>query len=88
MSEPYEVEKLLWDLRHVPGTVDAAHRDLPGLLASYGVGEQAARAVTEQDFPGLLAMGVSPMLLYFGAMELGVSRDQYYLALRDAQVDA
>jgi len=82
MTEPYEIEKLLWDLRHVPGTVEEARRDLEALMASYGVDAEASRAVADRDFPGLLALGVSPMLLYFGAMELGVSRDDYYASLR------
>jgi len=82
MPERYELERLLWDLRHVPATVDAVRTDPRATMDAYGLSGEEAEALTRQDFPALLALGVSPMLLYFGALEMGVSRDDYYAIVR------
>jgi len=82
MPECYELEQLLWDLRHVPATLDAMRTDPKKTMKSYGLSSVEADALERQDFSTLLALGVSPMLLYFGALEMGVSRDDYYSIVR------
>lgn len=81
-KEPFELEKLLWDLRHDPSVVDAFGRDADRVLRDYEISEDQARALLAKDFATLLALGTAPMLLYFGALELGVAREEYYAALR------
>lgn len=81
MPEPFEIQRLLWDLRHDPALAAAARHDLGAVLARYGLSDAERRALVTHDFTALLAMGVSPLLLFFGAMELGVARGEYYQRL-------
>ncbi len=82
--EPYELELLLWDLRHDPSVVERARRDLDAVAAEYGVSGAHTRALHDGDYRALLAAGTSPLLLYFAALELGVSRDEYYRRVEQA----
>jgi hypothetical protein len=86
--EPYELELLLWDLRHDPSVVERARRDLDAVAAEYGVSSEHTRALHDRDYRALLAAGTSPLLLYFAALELGVSRDEYYRRVQEAPREA
>ena len=81
MAEPFELEQLLWDLRHSSEVVGAVQRDPLGTMRDYGLSDEEIDALSSRDFARLLSLGVAPMLLYFGALELGVSRDAYYTAV-------
>ena len=81
MTEPFELEQLLWDLRHDSRVVAAVRRDPVETMRAYGLSHDDIDALLALDFGRLLSLGVAPMLLYFGALEMGVSRDEYYAAL-------
>lgn len=78
MPERYELQHLLWDLRHDPATVSMLHHDPEGTMRAYELSPDEADALVRRDFAALLALGVNPLLLYFGALEMGVSRQDYY----------
>ena len=81
MRNRFELHRLLWDLRRDPGVVRAWEADRDAVLRSYQLEGDEADAVMRRDFAALLEVGVSPLLLYFGALEMGVSRDEYYAGL-------
>ncbi len=81
MPERYELQHLLWDLRHDPTVASLLRHDPEGTMRTYGLSAEEADAVVRRDFAALLAMEVSPLLLYFGALEMGVSREDYYAAV-------
>ena len=81
MTEPFELEQLLWDLRHDPRVVACIRQDPAGTMRGYGLSHDEIDALLARNFGRLLSFGVAPMLLYFGALEMGVSRDEYYAAL-------
>jgi len=82
MSEHFELQRLLWDLRHDPDVVERMTSNRTATMSEYGLDDSERTAMQHGDFSTLLALGVNPLLLYFGALELGVSRDDYYAALR------
>jgi hypothetical protein len=81
VTEPFDLERLLWDLRHDPRVVAAVQREPVETMGAYGLSHEEIDALLARDFGRLLSFGVAPMLLYFGALEMGVSRDEYYTAL-------
>jgi hypothetical protein len=81
MTEPFELEQLLWDLRHDARVVAALRRDPVETMRAYRLSHDEIDALLARDFGRLLSLGVAPMLLYFGALEMGVSREEYYAAL-------
>lgn len=82
MPEPYELQRLLWDLRHDDRLAEAARHDLASVLASYRLTPAERDALLHQDFQTLLDLGVSPLLAFFGAQRMGVDRDHYYAAIK------
>lgn len=84
MPERFELHRLLWDLRHDPELAAVAQDDLATVLDRYELAEPERRAVAAGDVGALLALGASPLLVYFGALELGMGRDDYYAAVRAA----
>jgi hypothetical protein len=81
VANRFELHRLLWDLRRDPAVAMAWEEAPAGVLRRYDLDAEEVDAVVRRDFPALLDLGVSPMLLYFGALEMGVSRDAYYEAL-------
>lgn len=84
MPERFELQRLLWDLRHNPDLAAAAKADPEAVLERYELDESERLAVVDGDVAALLALGANPLLVYFGALELGMSRDDYYAAVRAA----
>jgi hypothetical protein len=82
LANGFELHRLLWDLRHDRAAAETARRDPAGFVAGYDLLEEESEALLHQDFPALLALGANPLLLYFGALEMGVARDDYYASLR------
>ena len=80
----YRVQKFLWELRRDPTLADRFRQDPEGTLQSYDVPEDERRALLERDFRKLFDAGVNPYILYFGALQMGVSRPEYYERLRAA----
>lgn len=83
MSECYQVEKVLWDLRHDSAMVSRLADDAVETLRSYGLTQEEQDAMIGQDFQRLIQLGVNPILLYFGALEMGVPRSEYYAKLNE-----
>lgn len=86
MAERFELQRLLWDLRHDETAVEQAVRDIGSVVTEYGLAADEADALHHGDFAALLAMGASPMLVYFAALDLGIEREHYYDQIRGAQV--
>lgn len=82
MTNGYEMHRLLWDLRHDPRSAELAREDPGSFVAGYGLSPEESTALLRRDFASLLALGANPLLLYFGALEMGVGRDDYYAGLR------
>lgn len=86
MAERFELQRLLWDLRHDATVVEQARRDMGSVTDEYCLAADEADALQREDFAALLAMGASPMLVYFAALDLGIERDHYYAQIRGVQV--
>lgn len=82
MAEPYELQLLLWDIRHDPELARRAAQDPAAVAARYDLEPAQREAFVARDFPRLLELGASPLLVYFAALDLGTSRDAYLAALR------
>lgn len=86
MTSGFELHRLLWDLRHDPASAEVAREDPDGFVARYELSAEESVALLKRDFAALLALGANPLLLYFGALEMGVARDDYYAGLRGASI--
>jgi hypothetical protein len=85
VPERYELQRMLWDLRHDDAVAALSQRDLGSVLGAYRLRPEEAQAVLDHDFATLLAMGVNPLLLFFGALRMGVTRNDYYARLRSGE---
>lgn len=83
-AELYPVESLLWHVRHDPGLADQLRADPGAVLDRFGVvgGDRVALAALDLRF--LYDRGANPYLLYFCALQLGISRQDYYQRLGEA----
>ena len=78
----YGLHRLLWDLRRDP-VLAARFREDPAAVADrYDISGAERDAMISRDFRYLFRHGVNPYLLYFCALQIGVSRDSYYAQLR------
>ncbi len=78
----YRLQKFLWELRRDPAVFDRFKTDPTGTLQSYGLSEDEARAILERDVKKIFDDGANPYILYFGAIQMGLSRPEYYERLR------
>lgn len=78
----YNVHKFLWELRRNPALADRFKQDPEGTLQAYGLADEERRALLERDFRKLYDAGANPYILYFGALQMGVSRPEFYERLR------
>lgn len=78
VPDRYEMQRFLWDVRHDTSIRARARQDPTAVLAEYQLEPEELAALATLDCSALLQMGANPMLVYFGAMELGVERDRYY----------
>jgi hypothetical protein len=78
----YFLHKLLWELRRDPALA-ARFRDEPeSVLDGYDLDPVEREAIAARDFRTLYDRGANPYLLYFCALQIGVSRADYYEQLR------
>jgi Aromatic-ring-opening dioxygenase LigAB, LigA subunit len=82
----YGVQKFLWELRRDPALAERFKQDPEPTLESYGVPENERRALLNKDFKSFYDAGINPYILYFGALQMGVSRPEYYQRLRGEPV--
>lgn len=78
----YGLHKLLWELRRDPALAERFRREPAAVLDRYELTAEERAAITDRDFRLLFDRGVNPYLLYFCALQIGVSRDSYYAQLR------
>ncbi len=81
----YGLHKLLWELRRDPALAEQFRADPAGVTSRYGLTGPEQDAMVNRDFRYLYGQGVNPYLLYFCALQIGVSRDAYYAQLRGEQ---
>jgi hypothetical protein len=79
----YALHKLLWELRRDPELARQFQEDPAGVLDQYELTEQEQAAIIGKDFRLLFDRGANPYLLYFCALQIGMTRDSYYAQLRD-----
>lgn len=78
----YRLHKFLWEVRRDSRLAERFRQDPRGTLDAYGVPEQEARALLQKDFKRFYQSGANPYILYFGALQMGVSRPEYYARVR------
>ena len=81
----YGLHKLLWELRRDPDLAERFRADPAAVTSRYGLTGPEREAIINRDFRFLFGQGVNPYLLYFCALQIGVSRDAYYAQLRGEQ---
>lgn len=78
----YFLHKLLWELRRDPALAARFHEDPDGVLDGYELDPVERAAIVARDFATLYERGANPYLLYFCALQIGVTRADYYEQLR------
>lgn len=78
----YGLHRLLWDLRRDPALAARFRHDPAAVADLYELSGEERTAVVNRDFRYLFHHGANPYLLYFCALQIGVSRDSYYAQLR------
>jgi hypothetical protein len=78
----YFLHKLLWELRRDPALAARFGEDPDGVLDGYELDPVERAAIVARDFRTLYDRGANPYLLYFCALQIGVSRADYYEQLR------
>ena len=81
----YGLHRLLWELRREPALAERFRRDPEAVADLYEITGPERTALINRDFRFLFGRGVNPYLLYFCALQIGVSRDHYYAQLRGEQ---
>lgn len=78
----YSLHKLLWELRRDPVLAERFRANPSEVLAGYDLAPADSTAMMARDFRTLYERGANPYLLYFCALQIGVSRQDYYAQLR------
>lgn len=78
----YNVQKLLWDVRHDPAVAQRFRGEPDALLDEYDIAGEQRTAMRLLDLKSLYDAGANPYLLYFCALQLGVPRQEYYERIR------
>lgn len=73
-----EVNRLAWDLEHVPGLLERARADLDSVLGGYDLDSAEIRAVRDRDSWWLLDRGMNPVALRNLMVVLGVAHGDMY----------
>jgi len=81
------IHDLLWSLRHDPALVDEFKAGPERILEQYAVDPLLHAAIATLDVRALYLAGVNPYLLFFGAIELGLTRDEYYRRISEGEAD-
>ena len=82
------MHKLLWELRRDPALAARFRDDPDGVLDGYDLDPVERAAIAARDFRTLYDRGANPYLLYFCALQIGVSRADYYEQLRAGRTPA
>lgn len=84
VDDVFELQRLLWDLRHDASTRTAFGRSPEEVVDRYAVATRARAALLGTDVAALIGLGANPLLVLAAARAIGVSRDRYYEQLRSA----
>jgi hypothetical protein len=79
------LHKLLWELRRDASLAARFRADPGAVLRAYDLEPRDRNAIAARDFRTLYDRGANPYLLYFCALQIGVSREDYYAQLRAGQ---
>ena len=82
VASVYGIHKLLWDIPREAGDQQRYLRDQDAVLDEYGIDGELRGYMKTLDFKSLYERGVNPYLLYFCAIQLEVSREDYYAQIR------
>lgn len=82
MSGLFELQRLLWDLRHDDATRDAFRSSPASVVDRYCIDAPARAAVLDGDVATLLDLGVNPLLVLAAARATGIPRERYYEQVR------
>ena len=82
MTGSFELQRLLWDLRHDSATGAAFSRSPASVVDRYPIDASARAAILAGDFAALLGCGAHPLLVLAGARAAGVTRERYYEQVR------
>lgn len=80
----YSLHRLLWELRRDPRLAERFRAEPDSVLDAYDLEARDREAIASLDFRALYERGANPYLLYFCALQIGVSRQDYYAQLRGA----
>ena len=78
LAELHGVHDLLSHLRRDHELVARFHQNPDDVIRQFDLAPDFADLVRTLDVRGLYDRGVNPYLLFFGALELGVERSDYY----------
>ena len=81
------IHDLFWSLRHDPALIDEFEAAPERVLEHYAVDQLLHVAIVNLDVRALYLAGVNPYLLFFGAIELGLTRDEYYRRISEGEAD-
>lgn len=82
MNGSFELQRLLWDLRH-DATTAAEFRDSPvSVVDRYRIDTPSRDAVLGGDVATLLDLGANPLLVLAAARATGIPRERYYERVR------
>lgn len=82
MSGSFELQRLLWDLRHDAATgVEFRHSPV-SVVEQYRIDDPARVAVLAGDVAALLDLGANPLLVLAAARATGLARERYYEQVR------
>lgn len=82
MGGSFELQRLLWDLRH-DTTTAAEFRNSPlSVVDRYDIDTPARDAMLGGDVATLLDLGANPLLVLAAARATGTPRERYYEQVR------
>jgi Aromatic-ring-opening dioxygenase LigAB, LigA subunit len=79
----YAMQKFLYDMNRDPGVQQKFRADLPGLLATYDLGDEERAAIENRDIGLIYVLGANGQLLMHYAAFLGMPWADYIAAMRD-----
>ena len=77
------MQKFLYDMNRDPGVQQKFRTDLPGLLATYDLGDEERAAIENRDIGLIYVLGANGQLLMHYAAFLGMPWADYIAAMRD-----
>lgn len=80
----YTVDKVIFDVHHKQGDLEAFRRDPRTYLAAYGLSEALVRAFESNDMGALYLAGANPYLLRAHCIAMQIPEKDFVASLRAA----